>query len=946
MALPPKFPARTLRIGIARIPFPTHGRATVPIFILLVILIGLVVNSRGTEAHAFLKSSTPAANAIVATVPSSVTLTFTEPLERASSKASLFDQTGKEVPGASYRAGSDEFTMILDLPAGLANGTYTVAWETLSAADGHTAQGYVPFTIGTQANVVTAIPPVLSSAGGPPLWLSGLARWTALLGLAAAIAVWPNWLLVLRPAISPAWQAGPALTHQVKGVAAGAIIFALLGSLFALLVQASSFNGDDGYFGDLRSTVLDTRYGRFWLIRVGLLMVLGAVLTMTGWWWPRRTRFLTLSAAALSVALPIPYSEIAHAAAQPRGKTTAVAFDVAHLLGAGMWVGGLIILVLGLLPTLRDLTPAGRRVVLSRAIPRFSAVALVAWAVLGFSGLYSAWLNVGNLDGLRETAYGRSLTLKLILLAPLLVLGAFNLLVVTRKIRGAGRDTKQVLAWSRHFAIAILIEVVLVTVVLLVVGRLTGQAPAREELALENGRATMRLSGNGLSATLAIAPAATGPNHYRLEVDGATLPTDARAILRIELPSQGAGQTDINLVRAAGNAFEAHGSELSIAGDWTIQTIIIRPGQDDWTASKTLSVGLTPPQVDLPSPAWSFGPAGVFGLALIILGAAGFAVAWLTGRTPLRRESAGLGTVAMAAGVILLLQARLGPAGATLGSVSANPIAADTASITRGQSIYSAQCLACHGPGGKGDGPQAAGLNPPPADFTLPHIQTHLDQDLYFWVQNGIQGTAMPAFAGTLNDQQTWDVINYIRSIQAQHPRDAPGPDECTVAPRTIDSLRALADPDLATQSTIAPGAATPLLPSGTPASQDVISGISATVRELIACSNARDPLRRLALFSDGNLRPTFARGPSQAFINAASTPAVPLPDNVRVAIVSITDVQVLPDGRVKATVSVDNPTTHSHGPQGQELPGQQTLEVATLVFVQQDGVWLIDEMR
>ncbi len=900
------------------------------------------------SAHAFLQTSTPAANAVVAVSPTSVTMVFTEPLERASSRAALYDQSGAEMPEATYRAGNDEYTMVLDLPASLPNGTYTVAWETLSTADGHGAQGYIPFTVGSSADVQTVIPPVLSTASGPPLWLSTLSRWVALLGLAVTIAVWPIWLLVLRPGISPAWQAGPALTRRVKRIAAGGIGLALAGSVFALLVQATSFNSGDGYLSDLSSTLTETRYGRFWLIRIGLLLVLGAVLTLVGWWWPRRTRTLTVAGLVLTAVLPIPFSEVAHAAALTSGRASAIAFDAVHLLGAGIWVGGLAVLVLALVPSLRDLTPAGRRVVLSRVMPRFSMVALVAWGVLGLTGLYSAWLHVGNLNALRETEYGQSLLWKLLLLIPLLGLGGFNLLVVSRRIRSSGRDTAQITTWGKRFGLAITAELALVVILFLIVGRLTGQAPAREELALGNGRATIDLSADGTDATLIITPASAGPNHYRLEVGGDPLPTDASAILRIELPAQGAGQLDIPLVRAAGNAFEGHGSELSITGDWTIQTILIRPGQDDWTVTKALTIGSSPPTVDLPAPAWRFGTAGIFGLILLVVGGAGLVVAWFAGRATIRRESAGLGTVAMVAGVILLLQARTDTAATLAGAPSANPIEANSESISRGQQNYLANCLACHGPGGRGDGSQATSLDGPPADLTSSHARSHRDEDLYYWIQNGIVGSAMPAFADSLDDDEIWDTINYIRSLQDAVVRDIPQPEDCTVEPVTIEELQALADPNSPEPGSAANRVpATPVaLPEGTPADAETVAQITTVTRELIACSNARDPLRRLALFSDESLKPNFTQGPTDAFIRLTGTPPVALPPEIRVSIVAISDVQVMTDGRVRATVAADNPTTHAHGPNGEELAGQQTIEVVTLIFVQQDGRWLIDDQR
>ena len=69
------------------------------------------------------------------------------------------------------------------------------------------------------------------------------ARWLALLGMAAVAAVWPVWLFVVRPAISPAWQLGPKLTRRVRRYATGAFAFSLLANLVALVVQAAAISG-------------------------------------------------------------------------------------------------------------------------------------------------------------------------------------------------------------------------------------------------------------------------------------------------------------------------------------------------------------------------------------------------------------------------------------------------------------------------------------------------------------------------------------------------------------------------------------------------------------------------------------------------------------------------------------------------------------------------------
>lgn len=91
-----------------------------------------------------------------------------------------------------------------------------------------------------------------------------------------------------------------------------------------------------------------------------------------------------------------------------------------------------------------------------------------------------------------------------------------------------------------------------------------------------------------------------------------------------------------------------------------------------------------------------------------------------------------------------------------------NPIPADRASLERGKKLFQANCISCHGATGKGDGPVAAALNPKPADLTA-MAGRHPDGDYAWKIANG-RG-AMPAWKGTLTDNQIWDVVNYIQKL-------------------------------------------------------------------------------------------------------------------------------------------------------------------------------------
>ena len=915
----------------------------------MVALLATVLMPRAASAHAFLDQSDPPDNAILANLPSSVRLRFSEPLERSYSTATLFDQTGTEVAGTTLSAEPDDYSMSLSLPRDLPKGTYSVLWQTLSTADGHTAQGYITFTYGSDTNVQSVVIPAVASAAGPPEWMRSVSRWLALLGLASAVAVWPVWLLVVRPGIAPAWQVAPGLLGRIHRFGLVAVIFALLGSAAALLVQAAATDPSSMLDG-LATTLRETRYGHLWLVRIGLFILYGLVLLRCAWWWPwRRRRALTYLALGLAMALPVPFSLISHASAQPIGRPVAVVSDMAHLLGASLWVGGLAILAFVLGPTFKVLTAAGRKLVLGRTLPRFSALALAAWGVLGLTGFYSAWLQVGNWTALRQTPYGQSLSLKVLLLLPLLALAVFNLLVVTRRIRRAAPG-QPVLSWSRRFRLAVGAEVVLVILVFFVVGRLIGQAPAREELQRQSEQIILSFTGEGRHAALGIGPGATGVNHFRLEVGGDTLSSETRALLRLNLPSQETGQRQIDMTRAAGNAFEWHGSELALPGEWTVEAIIREPGQNDWMATRTLDIGLSPPRVDTPGAPWRFDTGAISGLLLLVIAMAGGALAWQTNRHGIRPRLASLSGVAAALGLLLIFQARIDPTVAQF--AASGQVSLDPASVQRGQDVYTANCLSCHGPGGDGDGPAAASLPIPPADLSSAHAAAHADRDMIFWVTNGIAGSPMPAFGGELSEAEIRDAIAYVRAMQqgAIALRDAPDPALCQVEPRTLAGLKRLgldaaAPPVESVIEEIPDPNSTPVLPDGAPADANVAAAVQGTIREMVACSNARDALRRLAMFSDRNVGPAFPNGPTDAFAELVATPATALPVESRIAIVGFGETRTLADGRVATSVMLDNPSYHSHSLTALQDPTTATQQVAVAILVQEQERWLIDEM-
>jgi putative copper export protein/mono/diheme cytochrome c family protein len=113
-------------------------------------------------------------------------------------------------------------------------------------------------------------------------------------------------------------------------------------------------------------------------------------------------------------------------------------------------------------------------------------------------------------------------------------------------------------------------------------------------------------------------------------------------------------------------------------------------------------------------------------------------------------------------------------------SFYASPTGFSVQSIAAGETVFAQNCTSCHGPEGRGNGPAAKELQPPPADLTAPHIYNHSDGDLFWWITHGI-GDAMPPFEGALDPTARWNLIDFIHAnSDARRFSEAPGHDNAS----------------------------------------------------------------------------------------------------------------------------------------------------------------------
>ncbi|MCG3211377.1 MAG: hypothetical protein FOGNACKC_05021 [Anaerolineae bacterium] len=84
-------------------------------------------------------------------------------------------------------------------------------------------------------------------------------------------------------------------------------------------------------------------------------------------------------------------------------------------------------------------------------------------------------------------------------------------------------------------------------------------------------------------------------------------------------------------------------------------------------------------------------------------------------------------------------------------------------SVTGGQSLWSENCMPCHGATGQGDGPTAQSLPNPPANFTDPEkARNYVPAQNFDTIKNGRMDKMMPPWKNKLSDEQIWDAVAYV----------------------------------------------------------------------------------------------------------------------------------------------------------------------------------------
>jgi copper transport protein len=508
-------------------------------------LAGVALLAAPALAHANLLSSDPANGTTVPTAPSQVSITFSEPPDPTLSSIQVLDPTGAQHQVGSPAVAPGDPTTLIEQVGSLADGVYTVAWQTVSKTDGHVAGNTFAFGVG---NVHGSVKPSLNIPAPttpPPAPLGVIGRFALYVGLSILFA------------------AGALGIAVFSGVVPGGRLTLWAGWVLAAAGTAATIVVEHATVGASWRTLLASGAGEPLVRLAGAVVLLLPATSFVA----RRPRWTSLAMLAIVAAVAM----LVRAMGGHAGTSVLqITLQWLHLLAVATWVGGLILMLLRLRATSE--TPLAQ-------LERFSTVAGYALLAVAVTGTLRAIHELGGLSAWRrlfEASYGITLAIKVAVAVVLIGFGALNRYRNLPSIRAGGAPT--------GIRRSIAAEVTLAVGIFALTGLLTGLPPQVIAQAQPATPSALTVNGSDFATTvrvrLQIDPGTVGPNDYRVQLTGydTGAPVAASGVTLTFQPkdARGVGSSSLDLDRS-GSAWIGSGPQLSLDTTYAVTVLVGAP---------------------------------------------------------------------------------------------------------------------------------------------------------------------------------------------------------------------------------------------------------------------------------------------------------------------------------------------------------------------------------
>lgn len=548
-----------------------HRRRTATVLagFLLGLFALLLAPALPASAHAALLRSDPAPDAVVPQAPDRVSLTFSESVRLVPGKTQVLAPNGQRADQGEPSI--DGGTVTISLRGGGPRGTYLVSYRVISA-DSHPIGGGFTYSVGAPSTPPTAAAGTADAAVDPVVRVAiPVFKYLGYAGL----------LLVLGPILVLAllWPRRLARRGPARLVRAG-FGLTLAGALGGLWLQApySTGNGLFDVSGSDLVDVLGSTFGAVMLVRIGVVCAAAILVRplLTGDGGDARSDLAILG--VLGVAAIATWPLTGHPSASPVAAVTVVV-DAVHLAAMGVWVGGLVMLVAFLLPRAEPRE-------LAAILPIWSRWAALSVGALVLAGTVQGLIQVGTLDALTGTDYGRLIIAKVALVGVVLTVAWFSRRYVQRRLSD---DRPKPLRRLIGVELGVAAAIIGVTAVLVQV------TPARTAVETVSSQADSTVSavlpGKDLSLQVDVYPGQVGSNSihlYAYTPAGQPLPV-VEWTATAALPAQNVERIDVLLQRIT-DTHAIGDVNLPTAGDWVF-TFTVRTSEiDQSSVSMTVRV--------------------------------------------------------------------------------------------------------------------------------------------------------------------------------------------------------------------------------------------------------------------------------------------------------------------------------------------------------------------
>ncbi|ADB54177.1 copper resistance CopC/CopD family protein [Conexibacter woesei] len=563
----------------------------------LVLLLGLIAPAQAA-AHAQLEETVPQRGAVLRQQPEQVVFRFSEPVEGNFGAVRVFDASGRRVDeGDAFHPGDRGNEIAVHLRDGLADGTYTATYRVVSA-DAHVISSGVVFSIGEASAAGKTVAELLGGQDTGPVTdaVFGVARGLQFAAIAIAVGALAFLLLVWRgvlaAGVAPA-AAATAFVRRHRRLVAGAALLGAFSAAAGVVLQGAEAAGVTG-FDALRPSIvketLGTRFGTVWGIGVVAWLALAALAAFA--LRPRAgvdrepaapSPVALLAFAPLAAFLLLLPALSGHASVQSPVWLLLPA-NALHVAAMSVWVGGLATLLLALPAATRALPERGDRSrLLAATLLRFSPLALCAVIAIVLSGTVQGVVEVRTVAHLFDTAFGRAVLVKLVLLLALIGLGAVQRRRVLPRLRvvaaagaapgGAGLLLRRTLRG----------ELLLIAGVLAATAFLTAYAPSTAERSGPFDRTTEL---GPIQLQLTVDPAAVGSNELHVYLlnprDGSQFDGAREVTIAATEEDEGIGPLDAPADKAGPGHYVANVA-LGVPGTWTVRVSARVSDFDEYT---------------------------------------------------------------------------------------------------------------------------------------------------------------------------------------------------------------------------------------------------------------------------------------------------------------------------------------------------------------------------